>query len=180
MLTVPVLLKGKGPQLISDTVINNKIDWRKKHLQTISQNYGKSPYFSEMFPMIEEIYANQEESLSSLNANVIQVVCKYLDIERKFVLSSTFPEMSHLKSTDLLVHLCKELGGTTYISGIGGKKYMEMDTFVENNVDVSFIEYVASPYQQRYGEFISNLSIMDLLFNEGLHSVQILRKSIKL
>lgn len=180
MLTVPLLLRGKGPQLISETVINNRIDWRKKHLQGIYQNYRKSSYFNEIFPIIEKCYDTHEESLSKLNSCLIQSICTYLSMDKKFVLSSSLSMESDLKSTSLLVRLCSEVGGTAYISGLGGKKYMEMDTFAQSGLNVSFLEYVGSAYQQRNGDFIPNLSIIDLLFNEGPNTIQVLKRSYRI
>ena len=52
-LTVPV--SRKTNQKIFETQINNNIQWRKKHWQSIYQSYNKSEYFQKYSPEIEEI-----------------------------------------------------------------------------------------------------------------------------
>ena len=49
-LTVPVLKKGHRERKTSEIEINNEIDWRKKHLKTIKNNYCKSPFFEKYLP----------------------------------------------------------------------------------------------------------------------------------
>src|SRR3989338_6081487 len=44
-LTVPVITKGKFSQKINETIIDNKMPWRRKHWKTIEFNYRKAPHF---------------------------------------------------------------------------------------------------------------------------------------
>ena len=54
-LTVPILKKGHRERKTSEIEINNEIDWRKKHLKTIKNNYCKSPFFEKYIHFFEEI-----------------------------------------------------------------------------------------------------------------------------
>jgi len=176
LLTVPVFTTGKSSQMISETSIVNRTDWRQKHLKSIYQNYYRAAYFKETFPVMEEIFNIPWGNLSEMNTYIIKKLCHFLGIERRFLQSSEI-ESEGLRSTDLLIHLIKQAGGDTYLSGAGGKKYMEMEKFAVNYLEVRFLTYTRLAYTQQYEDFLPNLSIIDLLFNEGPNAVHILKES---
>lgn len=70
-------------------------------------------------------------------------------------------------STQALVKICKKLGGTTYISGTGGKNYLNIDFFEKENIKVEFQEYKHPTHKQVFKGFEPWVSALDLLFNEG-------------
>ncbi len=178
MLTVPIKTGGKGFQAISEIEISNRTDWGKKHLRSLQQNYRKSAYFQEFMPLLEEIYDREWTRLSELNIHIIKRICAVLDLKTEFLVSSAMGQ-ENLKSTDLLAALCRDVGGDVYLSGAGGRKYMELEKFSRNGLQVRFMEFQAAPYRQQFGEFIPNLSMVDLLFNEGTGARQILQESAR-
>ena len=82
--------------------------------------------------------------------------------------------------TERLVKVCKKLGADTYISGIGGKRYLDEKLFEKNEITLKYQNYDPIRYVQHTSKsFIPNLSIIDLLFNEGTdRSQEILKNSI--
>ena len=80
------------------------------------------------------------------------------------------------EATDRLINICKALGATTYLSGPGGKEYMEVERFKEENINVTFQDFVHPTYPQLFKEkdFIPYLSVVDLLFNCGPESLNII------
>jgi hypothetical protein len=66
----------------------------------------------------------------------------------------------------------------TYLSGAGGKNYLNTGIFPENNLQLIFQQFEHPAYRQLHGEFISHLSILDLLFNEGSNSLNIIKEGI--
>ena len=72
LLTVPVLRKGYRELKTSEIKINNKIDWRKKHLRSISLNYKKSKFFEEYIDFFEEVYNKDWDYLSELNEYMLK------------------------------------------------------------------------------------------------------------
>ena len=78
-------------------------------------------------------------------------------------------------STERLVNVCKELGAETYVSGVGGKEYMNEKLFQKNNIKIEYQKFQCPTYTQIFGgDFIPNLSIIDLLFHNGSESLPIL------
>ena len=179
MLTVPILKKGKLTQKISEVQINLNDDWRKKHLKSIVQNYSKAPFFHKIMSIIEELLNKEWKQLSKMNCEIIIRICNLLGIERNFLQSSKMGR-DDLQSTDMLIYLIKTAGGSSYLSGAGGRKYMEVEKFPGNGLDLHFMHYKPVPYRQQFGDFIPNLSIVDLLFNEGLDTLQIIKESAEI
>ncbi|MDD5681498.1 MAG: WbqC family protein [Candidatus Omnitrophica bacterium] len=171
-LTVPVLTKHERNQSINETRINNAVDWRRKHWNAIRQNYVKSPFFNEYASLLEDIYKNEWEKLAELNTVLIKTMAACLGLEKDFIKASALNAAG--KSTDLLVSICKETGGNVYLSGESGKKYMDDRKFEEAGIKIKYAGFKQPVYKQLYGDFIPNLSALDLLFNCGADSRKIL------
>ncbi len=77
----------------------------------------------------------------------------------------------------MLIDICKKTKADTYLTGQGGKLYMNMKRFEEANIKVIFQEFEHPTYPQLFKEagFIPNLSVVDLLFNCGEKSLDIIR-----
>ncbi|MFN3550196.1 MAG: WbqC family protein [Endomicrobiia bacterium] len=162
-LTVPV--HYRFGQKINEIKIDNKILWNKDHLKTIKYNYQKSKYFNEFFPHIENLLTKKYEMLIDLNISSIKTILSYLGIEKKIINSSDLKVEG--EKTKRLINICRKLNAEIYISGIGAKNYLVVEEFEENNIKVIFQEYTTPNYPQLYGEFIANLSIIDMIFNIG-------------
>ena len=68
--------------------------------------------------------------------------------------------------------ICKKTIYDTYLSGLGAKDYMEDNLFIENNLQLRYQEYRSPVYNQKYGEFIPDLSIIDMIANCGKMSTE--------
>jgi hypothetical protein len=102
----------------------------------------------------------------------VKALCDLLGIRTRMVVSSTLSVPG--KATQRLVNFCKALGANTYLSGAGGKDYLELELFEKEGVKVSFQEYKHPAYPQLHGEFVPYLSVLDLLFNCGPKSREVL------
>ena len=163
-ITVPV--EYRFPQKIMEVKINNRTDWRRKHLQTVRTCYGKSKHFKECISFFEELYAMRWDFLSELNIYCIESIRRYLGISLENVERASQLELSD-HPTDRLIDICKLLGGNTYLSGSGGRNYLDLERFHNCGVKVIFQDFDPPIYPQMYDGFQSHLSIIDLLFNCG-------------
>lgn len=157
---------------INQIKINEERDWRTKHLKTLKQFYGKAAYFRMYFPALEEIYAKRHVALAALNADLIHWLWRMLDIDAEICFASQLGVSG--SSTDLLVGICKELEATQYLSGRGGLKYQDEASFQHHNIEVLYTDFEPPVYRQLWKNFVPKLSVIDLLFNEGPNSRQIL------
>lgn len=173
-ITVPVFTKDKATQLINEVEINNVSDvkWQKKHWKTIEQNYIKAPYFNEYKDMFHKFYLKKWDKLADLNINLIYTIKEILKIKTKIIIGSSLEVQG--QRSDLLLDICKKVGATTYLSGKFGKDYLDISKFREENIDVVFQEFNHPVYKQVFMPFIPEMSIIDLIFNEGERGLKIL------
>lgn len=170
-LTVPVAFKFG--ELINEVKINNESNWRKRHLKTLEMDYKKTEFFEQIVGLIEEIYYYKDwQNLCEFNTALVKSIAFYLGLDKKIVNASDLKV--HGKSTELLIQIVKQVNGETYLSGSGGTKYQEEDTFVREGIGLQYCGFVHPIYPQQWGDFIPNLSIIDLLFNCGPSSQRIL------
>jgi hypothetical protein len=173
-LTVPVLAKGLGNQLIKVIQINNSVSWQKKHLNGMQMNYAKSSFFKEYFPEIAGILNNNYDLLIDLDLALINWICDKLKIKTEFILASQLGIEG--SNQERLIEIVKELGGDCFYEGAAGKNYITPSLFEQQGIRVEFQDYSHPEYEQLFGPFISHLSVIDLLFNHGTESKKIIMK----
>jgi hypothetical protein len=172
LLTVPVLRKGYRDRKTSELEINNETNWQEKHLKTIMINYKKSPFFDNYIQFFQEVYTKKWHHLADLNEYMLRWFLKEIGIKTEFLKASDF-SFEGTKS-DLVLDMCKKLDAATYIFGTLGRDYAKIDDFKNAGINVIFQDYNHPTYKQLYGDFISNLSVIDLLFNCGPDSYKII------
>jgi hypothetical protein len=168
-LTIPVEVKGKYYQTIKDTVISEK-KWPKKHWTAISINYLKSKYYREYKEFFEKLYLDcNEKYLSEINYKFIKAINKLLGIKTNISRSSDY-SLTNGK-TERLVDICIQSKATEYISGPAAKDYIDEKLFLENGINLTWMDYSNYPiYNQLYPPFEHGVSIVDLIFNEGINA----------
>jgi hypothetical protein len=175
-LTLPVIQSGKFGQNITDCVIFNKQIHSKKIISSLLSNYKKAPYFDKYFDSFSEIINKADDNLCQLNINLIKWIIDELEIQTKIILASDLINIEG-ESTQRLVSICKELGGTKYLAGVGAKKYQDDELFNTNQIEIINTSFKYPHYEQLWGDFIPNLSVLDVLFNCGPKTKNILRNS---
>ncbi|MBK6506634.1 MAG: WbqC family protein [Ignavibacteria bacterium] len=166
-LTIPVEAKGKYFQKINETKISDS-SWTENHWNTIKHSYSKAKYYEEYKDIFEELYLDcKEEYLSKVNYRFMKKICEMLGINTPMTWSSEFTLLE--EKTERLVDICKKLGATDYYSGPAAKAYMNEELFEKENITIHYFDYSGyPPYRQLHGEFTHAVSIIDLLFNEGI------------
>lgn len=171
-LTVPVATSQSDNWILKDVKIVADQKWRIKHWRTIANCYRRAPYFNRYSDFFETVYGKEWQTLSELNLYMLQWFLDTLDIRVRLVKASDYNFEGH--KSDLILNMCKQLEATTYIFGEQGHNYAELGDFESAGVSVIFQNYTHPKYDQRFGNFVAHLSIIDLLFNCGSHSTEIL------
>lgn len=163
-LTIPV--KSHYGQKIRETVISYS-GWNRKHWQSIVHNYSKAKYFQNYKDLFKELYLDcQENLLSQINYRFLIAICQILGISTKISWSMDYKLVEG--KTERLIDLCKQAGATEYFSGPSAKAYLDEKLFREEGIKLRYIDYSGYPeYNQRFPPFKHQVSIIDLLFNEG-------------
>jgi len=171
-LTIPIKDKGSLKKWKDVEYIDN--GWKDKHLKNIESFYKKSKYFEEYYSELVNIFSVQHDFLIDLNVDLIRFVLDKLNIETKIVFSSNIK--TDKTGLEKIIHILKELKATHYISGAGdgSKRYIDENEFSNNKIELIWQDYKHPQYKQLHGEFIPYLTILDLLFNEGTNSRDII------
>lgn len=171
-ITLPLI--GASPnKLIKD------IDFSPQHkiLKTIYHAYSKAPNFKKVYPLIEEIFDFGTGNLSQFLGNQLKVLCSYLGIERRWLVSSEDIDcLDNLKGQERVLFICEKLNATHYVNLPGGKSLYDASEFERNNLWLSIVQTKLVEYPQFEQKFESNLSIIDvLMFNDKTQCQNLIR-----
>lgn len=171
-LTVPVVQGLK--QKISDVRIEILKPWRRKHWGTIYQYYRRAPYWKQYSEELSALYSREWDFLFDWNVAVITFLKEQFGIKTKFVCASQIPVSGD--RVGLLANICHYVETDVYLSPVGSADYIEENNiFASEGISLIYQKYVHPEYRQLYGEFMSHMSAIDLLFNEGPASLEIIR-----
>lgn len=148
-----------------------------KNWRSIQVIYGKAPFFKQFSPAFEAIYSSEIEYISELNCRIILAAAEAMGLKTKFMRSSEMPAINST-STQALIDLTKLAGADTYISGGEGINYLDMDLWNSTGLKIMFQKYHHPVYKQFNSEtFQPYMNILDLLFNCGEQSLEIITKN---
>lgn len=159
LITLP-LKDASSFKKINEIKIDN--DRKNKVLKTFQMAYSKAPYYKEIMSILEELILKYS-NIAELNYYSIIKVCEYLDIETEILLSSALEKNNNLKAQEKVIHINKVLNSTHYINAIGGQDLYDKEVFKQNNITLNFLKTQPIKYKQFNNDFVSNLSIIDIL-----------------
>ena len=173
-LTVPTVTKGRRDQKISDVEIDATDPHARRHVKSIVGNYSKAGCFDEFSPSLISQIEWPESRLADLNIRLIEY-CREI-----FGIGTPLMRSSEMKSSgvraELLANLCEEVGANEYISPPGSKDYLlESPAFGRAGIPVRYFNFIHPTYRQPFGDFLPNMSVIDLLLNCGDESASIIR-----
>lgn len=177
LLTVPVIVKGRFDQLISEAAISDLHHWQK-HLGAIEANYRRAPFFLKYWPdfraVSQEAWATGR--LAELNIALILWCMRALGIHTPAVRASAIRCSG--KKSELLATICESLGADHYLSALGSATYLlnEEHEFTKRHIAVRFQNYEHPTYDQQFPPFLPFASVIDLIFNMGDEAIDVLRR----
>lgn len=163
-LTIPIEKKYHFSS-IQDVLLPDGEKWKREHENTLLKHYSKCPFFDVAF--IANYYATDIRHLQEFNEKGIQYMKEQLGIKTEIVRASEIGVNVDLKSTELLIDILKKAGGDIYISGVGGRNYMNEKRFERENINLEYFEFLPVEYLQRWEGFEPYMSGIDFLFNTG-------------
>jgi len=145
-------------------------NWNIKHWKTLEANYSKAPHFNVIKEWLKPVYCELKfEGLSEFNRYIIELICDYLEINTKISWSWDY-EFQDGK-TKRLLELCRQAGGTDYLTGPSAKGYLDEYYFEKEKINLHYFDYSNyKEYNQLWGSFDHYVSVLDLLFNNGSES----------
>ena len=173
-LTVPVLTKGNSAQPMNEVRINNQGSprWKEKCWSSLAQHYRKTEFWSHHEQFVERLYKTNWARLVEINEEIIQYLLNAFSIDVRVIKSSELSVEG--ERGDLLLDICRRVGAGTYLSGVSGKEYLDRNQFADAGIEVRFQEFHHPIYKQAYAPFVPCMSSIDLLFNYGPASLDVI------
>ena len=164
--TIPINRNFKQIK-IKDLEIDNSHNWKKNFINFIEENYRSAKFYKKYEKFFFNFKNKEFKKLIELNIFFIDKICNLLKIKKKILYSSKYKLKS--QSSLRLIELTKLLNGTEYLSGQGAKKYLDENFFLNNKINLNYLNYKQVDYeQQKSSKFISGLSILDEIMNKDL------------
>lgn len=174
-LTVPVT--AQRDTLLRDVAIDGSRDWRVEHAKSLKAWYGSALFFEKHAVFFQDVYARAWERLMALNVEMIRYLLDALGIKTRITFESQLAAGG--TKTQRIINIGRKLGADTYLSGSGGRDYLDEKLFNDAGIKLVYQEYKHPVYRQQFmgsnHAFLPYMSIVDLLFNEGDKSLEILR-----
>ncbi|MBC7848029.1 MAG: WbqC family protein [Flavobacterium sp.] len=150
LLNIPVKHATQTHQKTKDVKIETDFDWQKKHFKSLEAAFRSSPFFEYFEDDIRPIFEKKHVFLMDLNFEAMQIVAKCLRM--KFEYNTT----------------------TEYFGEVDTNTILDFRTLADGKKDTSQFETYTQVFEEKHG-FLNNLSILDLLFNEGRYALDYLK-----
>ena len=164
-----ITLRSRG---MHESILDKEIvsGYSKKYIALIESSYKKSKYFDKYFDKLQLIFMNEHRNLVDLNLDIIDFFRDELNINTPTVRSSDL----NINSTkaEMILDICLKTGADSYITGPSGLDYLDIESFQDRNIELLVHNYISPVYKSNH--FYPNLSSLDLLFNQGENSRQII------
>jgi hypothetical protein len=174
-ITVPIK-KEFQKKNISECEIDYSYEWQKDHLNKIKNVYSKTLYFNEIYETILNTIHLKYNSLSELNISLIKLVMSYLEIDTKVIMSSTI-KVDGQKDVKML-NISKKIKAQKILINKLSENYLDKTIFEKSNIEVIVQNFEEKKYVQYNNDvildWIPKLSIIDVLFNCGKNSKNLL------
>jgi hypothetical protein len=150
LLNIPVKHSKEIHQKTRDIRIENDFDWQKQHFKSLEAGYRSSPFFEYFEDEIRPIFEKKHTFLMDLNFETMDIVSKFLRMKFEY------------KTT------------TEYFHEVDVNAVLDFRTLVDGKKDDSQFEPYTQVFDDKHG-FLNNLSILDLVFNEGKYALDYLK-----
>ncbi len=164
-LTVPVSVHSG--QLINE-VFSSSTDWKSRHIDSLYGFYSKAENFKHVWEDIQEMYSviDTHDSISHINSMLIIKISNMLGIQTAFQYSSQMSTKG--VGEDRLISIVSSISPSgIYLSGAGGKKYQNQESFINAGLGFKYMDFSCPNYCQWSSLFQPGLSIFESIFHLG-------------
>jgi WbqC-like protein family len=176
-LTVPVVQRSRDERIV-DKEVDNRLDgakwWAPNHYLTLRHAYRDAAFFGDYAAGFKRLFETRWEKLVELNQAGLDLLREAFGIRTRLMRSSQLAVQG--ARAELILNICRAVGASTLIAGMGGSRgYLDADAFARAGVRIEHHNWMHPEYPQAgEGSFIPGLSAIDLLFNCGPQSRELL------
>jgi len=160
-VTLP--LSRKNNQLINETFLFEKEKNFKKLKKKIFHSLHKNPHYEVLEDLLNQVVIDDIKTISEFNILTIKKISNYIFNRKINIYKSSDLNISKTKSSAVL-ETCETLKVTSYLTGDGGKNYLNFNDFEKKNIKVEFLNYSLKDYDEKK---IKNLTILDIISRQG-------------
>ena len=171
-LTLPVIRAPLGTTIDKIRIAEPDISFRKI-ADVIRHNYSKAKFFDSCFQGFIHTLKGNGDLLADVNIALIKYFATELGIKTEIERMDDAADITG-ESTDRIIYLCKSYNAELYISGFGGEKYQLKQKMKTSGISCQVYDFDHPVYNQLWGPFVPGMSVLDLLFNCGPGSGDIL------
>jgi WbqC-like protein family len=172
-LTIPIVRKDYLARRFREIEIARD-DWRSSHFNFIRNTYGRHPFASDMLPPLERFFAASYRLLTEAVMASMRLSFELFGITTRVILQSELDYDRSLRRGDLVVALARAAGAHCYLSGSGGRSYLNEAAFGDD-LTLRYHEFQHPQYPQKGAAvFQPGLACLDALFNLGAHGARAL------
>lgn len=164
-LSVPVNRKGLGLQPVNRITLYPDSRWRKKLVMCLKHSYCHAPFFKKIYPFFQELYDRPPTGLIDCNLAIIDFFFEQFGLTPGYRLLSEQEVQG--SGTQLIASIGAGLGCRTYIAPVAAKRHIDVRVLHDAGISVEWFSYRHPVYPQLWGEFVPDLSALDILFNYG-------------
>ena len=165
-------LKASQNKRLNEIIVSGDIEAKKKNIHALECAYKKAPHFPEVMPVLEQFLLADYDNLSEYNVASNRLICDFLGIKTEILLFSELDCDRDLRMQYRIFDVCRVLGGNEYINAIGGTELYDFEEFRENGIELAFLKPDDIMYPQFGGEFVPNLSIIDVMMFNSVPEIQ--------
>jgi hypothetical protein len=164
-LTIPVLKKGLGFQKIRDVKICYAENWPQKFRRSFAHAYARAPYLQDYVGVMAQALAQRPQRLIDFSLAIIRGLLTALEIDTRLVLMSELGVSG--KGTPLVIDICRALAADRFMVQSSARAYYDPEAFAAEGIELVTFSKPPYVYPQLWGDFIANLSVLDMLFTCG-------------
>ena len=151
--------------------------FRKRHLNLLSINYGKSEFYEEVISHLNRLYSYECSKLADFNMKSLEILMELFAIDIEYIFAGNINAQG-IGGNEINVDILRKTDATHYLSGLGALNYHRQEPYRDAGLEVVFQNFKHPVYPQQFGDFIPYLSSIDLLFNCGIEKSREILRSI--
>lgn len=159
---------------ISSLRIKDSEEWEKNIFGKLSFYKKKAPYYKETIDFLSYCFTHKQESLSGFLTSCLVKTAQLLDIKTDIYMQSKLeiPKKDASHPGQWALNISKELNAEEYINPLSGSYIFRPEEFFKHEIELKFLEPEIVPYKQDGRDFVSSLSLIDIMMWNDIDEIK--------
>lgn len=164
------LIKPRDKASLTECCLHKNEKWKIRILDQVAHYKNVAPYFNETILIIKDLFEKKYITLLEFNIESTKVLLNIFNINTPTILFSDIEQKVEKADRPGLwgLKICKALNASAYVNAPDGEKFMPVKEYIKSGIRLGFIQPDIKNYNQFNNEFISHLSIIDVLMFNGI------------